>query len=401
MKPIYTLSLLLAGMLFTQSCTTSQSALRELNDDVYYTPSDDKYAKAPVENSNNDRKYGSQANPDSEGNYQRDSYRNPGNSAGDNYVNNNYYYNDYDNYNYHYSSRINRFYRPSVTFGYYDPFYSPFMRHNMGLGLSMHFGNSFMPYDPFFNPYYDPFFSPFNYGFYNPYSYYYMNPYNSYNRGYMHGYYDSRYMYGNNWSSGNTGRGTGGGGGSSNTYYGPRGTQGGHNILNSGANSLPDRFKRETPVKENNPRGGNLPSTDQPKQENGVSRPRFDSQPRYDAPRSNDNNTYERAPEKERPRFDRNNTPYENKQPSYSTPKNNNTPNPSYEAPKQNSTPRFEQRQNTTPRFEQRQQTRPQNDNYSTPRNNNSAPSMPRNDNYSTPRNNGGGGGGGSSPRRF
>ncbi|MGZ5242523.1 MAG: hypothetical protein ACXWW0_01515 [Bacteroidia bacterium] len=295
MKTIYTLGFVLISSLFTQSCTTSQSSLRELNDDVYYTPADDKFAKAPVENNASDKKYGSETNPDAEGNYKKDSYRNQGNGSGDTYINNNtnyYYDNDYEYSNFPYSSRMNRFYRPSMTFGYYDPFYTPY-RYNSGLGLSLYFGTGYNYYDPFYNPYYDPFFSPYSYGYYNPYNYYY-DPYAAYNRGYWHGYYDNNYYKGgSNWSGG----GSGSGGSGRNTYYGPRGQQGGHNILNSGANSLPDRFKKETPVKDNKPGIGNTPTINQPKQENNnLSKPRFDSQPKYDAPKNDNNKTYERAP---------------------------------------------------------------------------------------------------------
>ncbi len=122
-------------------------------------------------------------------------------SSGGNNITNNYYGDEYN-----YSSRIRRFYGPTVSVGYYDPFYSnfyyndPFYSPSISFGLGINYG--FGCYDPF---YYSAFYC-------NPYRYY-ANPYFAYGGygGFYNGYNDG-YYYGGGSYSGST----------KNVIYGPR-----------------------------------------------------------------------------------------------------------------------------------------------------------------------------------
>lgn len=112
---------------------------------------------------------------------------------------NNEYYDPNDDY--YYSNRINRFYRPSMGFGYYDPFYSGGFGYGMGMGMGMGMGyGGFGYYDPF----YSDFYSPFGWGnsFYNPW-------YGSMYGGYYGMGYNSWYLndlYWGDWDHNNQGK---------------------------------------------------------------------------------------------------------------------------------------------------------------------------------------------------
>ena len=119
-------------------------------------------------------------------------------------INNYYYDSEYGDYgDYYYTNRINRFYRPSIGFGFYDPMWSY---------------NSWGYYDPFYSDWYYPYSS---FGWYSSwYSPYY---YSSWYSPWYSPWYSSRwynpYWYGNDYWYG-------GGGGyydrGDNYYYGHR-----------------------------------------------------------------------------------------------------------------------------------------------------------------------------------
>jgi hypothetical protein len=226
------------------------------NDDLYYTPSKktqdfqpektiddytpvDKPYEEPPYSTPDGQQFDGTGNAD---NYDYN-YNNNGTSQqrkgistdsyddgyGNTYITNNYYGDYYDDQYPDYTARMNRYYSPTVGFGYYNCYYDPFW------------------YDPFWNPawgwnswYYQPGFnisfgwgwgSPWfgnrwnNWGWGNPYygwgwnNWGWGNPYwNGYNHGYWHGYHDG--YYGNYWNSGLYGNNFGNS--SNNSYYGPR-----------------------------------------------------------------------------------------------------------------------------------------------------------------------------------
>lgn len=117
---------------------------------------------------------------------------------------NNDYYNGSDN-DYYYSNRINRFYRPSMGMGYYDPWFSGggFGYGGMGYGMGMGMGYG-MGYGGYYDPFYSDFYSPFGFGssWYNPwYSPWYGG---MYGMGYG-GWYGNDF-YGNGWNYNNPGK---------------------------------------------------------------------------------------------------------------------------------------------------------------------------------------------------
>ncbi len=157
---------------------------------------------------------------------------------------NNYYGDVYEDNGGYFSTRIQRFHRPMLGFGYYSPAYCGFYNDpfwnpgwNIGFGWSNGFGPSWGVgygwgfgggfYDPFFNPWFDPWFSPYygfgGWGFNNPYAW-----------GYRNGYWDGRNDAGF-WNGGNAW------GGNRNTVIrGPRPGRGGI-VSTAGGRTVPTR----------------------------------------------------------------------------------------------------------------------------------------------------------------
>lgn len=171
-------------------------------DPDYYVQSENTSTDYLVE----DYEAGQYVSYDDEPNYS-ETIENPDGTSN---ITNNYYgsdgYGDY--YDYSYSARINRFYNPYGSFGYYSPCYVGFY------------------YDPWYNPWYRPSLY-FSYGWgYPSYGYYpYNNYWYGYNNGYYNGYWDGYYAsnyYGSNGSYYYGPRNSG----SSNSGYGRTGSNG-------------------------------------------------------------------------------------------------------------------------------------------------------------------------------
>ena len=420
MKRTFYLGFALVAAAALQSCSSSKSAFRDVKDDVYYVQSDDKYYKgesAPEEVSkgsfSDERSdYDSKQNPNSESEYRKDS-RILEDKGGDTYINNNYY-NDNSGYNdFYYTSRIRRFYHPSATFGYHNPYYYYGYRYRPGWNIGFSYGYPSW-YDPFYSPYscYDPFWGPTwsNY-YYDPYfyPYYYSpyySPYYSYNKGYYDGYYSNWNNWGgNNWGGNNwggSGSGSGSGGGI-NTYYGPRNMQGSHNILNTGMRNAPPRVrKEEEPIKIENkpqdiqkdqPRGvatddkpvlqpGNeagenpkttvvpesretVPTDDDNQNPNTEWKTRYNTpineRPKFDKPAgTGDIDSKPQQDQPQQPRFDQPKEPESKPEPRYQQPR--------YQEPKEQ--PRYEQPKYEQPRHEQPKYEQPkQQPRYEQPKN--------------------------------
>ncbi len=186
--------------------------------------------------------------PDLDGDYYFKSSFNKGKNNDRDYYDD---YDDYDEYSYHYSSRIRRFHRPFIGFGYYDPcyvdlyyynaisYYDPFWSPGINYliydnpfsyrrGLSWAFGwNAWRgPYVSFsynYNPWRNHWYSPWNRSYYDPWYYghntYVVNNYYGggwYGGGYYNNYYSNNY-YSPTWGGSNSYNT-----GSNNTYYGAR-----------------------------------------------------------------------------------------------------------------------------------------------------------------------------------
>lgn len=174
MKQFQVMVVGLALLVFLSSCSKSITALKNSEDDVYYTPKDDKFLaskhdkerlerEATLAKINGQNDVLNSYNPD----YQR--------TEVDPY--------DFDDYSY--SHRIDRFYYPQSGYNYSDPYYCP--NNPNGYAAQMH-RNGW--YDPFYNPYYntvDPYCGHgFSNNYYNPYGNYYN--YNGYSSGWYSGY---------------------------------------------------------------------------------------------------------------------------------------------------------------------------------------------------------------------
>jgi hypothetical protein len=131
MKTKYTLAMLLfLGAAGIQGCSSTRTTTSTpaSGDDVYYNPGDGP-ATTTTTTTTTQKKYArdnddrSRSDTDNYRNKRGNSYYQSGGSSsgGTTIINNNYYSDD----DYPYTSRLNRFYNPSVSFGYYDPFYSP------------------------------------------------------------------------------------------------------------------------------------------------------------------------------------------------------------------------------------------------------------------------------------
>lgn len=260
-----------AALLILAGCSSSRQTTGSL-DDVYYNPDNEEhvaaynnYAQSSVPEDNRTHT----PNPDAEDYYYQDQqtkretyerYDEYDEEEGNTIINNNNYYYEHND-PFYYSNRIRRFSGPSLGFGYYDPFYSPwYYSSRPGWSLSFSFG-----YDPYWHdPWYRPSYYPghmFDHHFYGPpfghspyYGYNPYNPYYGYNP-YSYGYYDPYYSgYNNGWNTGywgnkgdnstpvggNTGRGT---------MYGPRGNTGtnvprDNNLRGTGNNGRVDKESR-------------------------------------------------------------------------------------------------------------------------------------------------------------
>jgi len=197
------------------------------------------------------------------------SYRDNGYASGDNYYSRDYdngyddeTYNDLEDYDYYYASRIRRFHRPTLGFGFYDPFlvdmyyYDPFYSGYYYPGTSIYINlggyndywgwrrwhrwrnwNSYFYWSNPVTRYYTyldwcgPGYSPWGWNSYNAYNYYggwnagfgnwgYSNYWNNYyyaNCPLGGGYYNGGYYGNGHYTGGNNGNNHGG-------YYGPRQT---------------------------------------------------------------------------------------------------------------------------------------------------------------------------------
>jgi hypothetical protein len=272
------------------------SASAQNNDDLYFRPSDKKtpdsytsektpesYApivEKPYEEPpfyNNDDVNSTDATTNTYDGYQ---LREPGTSTsysdGNTYITNNYYGDTYEDYNY--TTRLRRFYNPSIGFGYYNNFYDPFWNDpfwrssfgwgsgwNSGWGVSFGWGNPGFGWG-WNNP-------NFGWGWGNAWSPYWGwggawnnpwgwgggwgNPYwNGYNNGYWNGWNDVFFAGGGRWNSGGW---YGNSGNSNGSYYGPRRTSGSATSTNNGVRgetvtSGPRIIRSEVPVTNNNDR---------------------------------------------------------------------------------------------------------------------------------------------------
>ncbi|MDX2443493.1 MAG: hypothetical protein QNK30_06800 [Bacteroidales bacterium] len=159
-----------------------------LADDVYYSPKDEKRAaKKAAKNADAVATVAvAEAVPTNQG-FESATYMEPQNSVsgvyngdtleletfeyenGDKELVVNNYYDDYYSDNTDYTSRISRFYGPSVGLGYYSPYYGPTFSFGMGVGMGFGFGMGFgygygggyyggyyggYPYYPYYNPCY-------------------------------------------------------------------------------------------------------------------------------------------------------------------------------------------------------------------------------------------------------
>lgn len=182
--------------LILSSCSTGFFATSGY-DDIYYSPKDEPVVVVEKKSNVADNgRYEAIENYEPKNAGNRDMvldedtlyYENYGESAPDQYVENNY---DNDYY-YPYSSRIYRFHRPYVEFGYYnsfyDPWYDPFYFDFWPMSYNSFYYPSFWsPY--YYSPYY---YSPYYmYDYYSPYSYFYSPYYNGY-YGYGSPYYAHR-----------------------------------------------------------------------------------------------------------------------------------------------------------------------------------------------------------------
>ncbi len=265
-----------------------------------------------------------------------------------------------------YSARFNRFYRPSMNFGYYSPYYSsfgfgyPYSGFSMSFGTGWGFGN-YGFYDPWYNPWYNPYY----YGGFG-----YVNPYYGYNRFYSP--YYSPYFYGSNREFGrNVQQGRRGGlnhgYGSGSTPGGTRPDRGGmrpadRGTINEGRNGNENqgggirpnrdirpgvegntpRFNTDdapgTPNNRSNARPSikDGPGSVGPREDNGQARPNRPnidtSRPRFNAPGQSP------APARQRPNYDDNRR---NSQPDRPAPKKEYSPSnnsrPSYSPPSRGS----------------------------------------------------------------
>ena len=171
-------TILLGIVIVLGSCSSSSY----LADDVYDSPKDEK--NAARNNSNEVATYAvAEAVPSNQG-FESVTYTEPGNTVsgvlngdtleletfeyenGDKELVVNNYYDNYYSDNVSYSSRLNRFYGPSVGLGYYSPYYGPSFSLSMGMGFGFGFGFGYgygggyypgypyYPYYPYYSPYY-------------------------------------------------------------------------------------------------------------------------------------------------------------------------------------------------------------------------------------------------------
>ncbi len=237
------ISLLIVGSILTVSCSTTNMTYTSPNstDDLYYSKADAKaepifheevqvqdmspanssrYGEEPqVQNPSSQNYYNQEQNNTSNPNTQNPNYSTNSESYTDENgktVINNYYGDVYEDDGGYYSTRIQRFHRPFVGFGYYspaycgfynDPFWSPGWSigfgYSYGWGASWNMGFNYGWYDPFYSPWYDPWYNPW-------YGYGGWGGYNAYRWGYRDGYWDGRND--GNWYNGN------------NSYYGNKNT---------------------------------------------------------------------------------------------------------------------------------------------------------------------------------
>lgn len=175
-------TILLGIVIVLGSCSSSSY----LADDVYYSPKDEN--NAAKNNSNEVATYAvAEAVPSNQG-FESVTYTEPGSTVsgvlngdtleletfeyenGDKELVVNNYYDNYYSDNVSYSSRLNRFYGPSVGLGYYSPYYNPWswgpsFSFGMGMGFGFGFGFGYgygygggyypgYPYYPYYPPYY-------------------------------------------------------------------------------------------------------------------------------------------------------------------------------------------------------------------------------------------------------
>jgi hypothetical protein len=222
---------MLVGMSFSVKAQTDP-----YDDDIYYSTKDKKHYVSHINASDINKSNASSSassNQNSAGN-QNYSGNNSGNNyssgnsnasgsngsvsknSGDTYITN--------NYNGSYSTRLRRFYGPSVGLSYYNSFYDPFAYsypyygynafgygYPYSSGFSIGFGWGSPGYTCFNSGYcgYNSFgyggYNSFGYGGYNPYGYnnfgYGYNGFNSYNNGFYNGYNYGLYnSYNNNYT---------------------------------------------------------------------------------------------------------------------------------------------------------------------------------------------------------
>ena len=312
MKTLSYLFIVLATIV--SSCSSTNQAVKNTSDDVYYSSKDAKAEReakkaeaekqaaaaqaAPAQSAAKTSTDGyTQTTNTSENNTSQssDDYYDPNaktssttTSGGNTYVTNNYNdsYDADDYYDYQYSSRIRRFHSPSTYWGYYDPFYTNTYFYNYtpscyGTSIYMGYnfwspsyttviyntgfvwGNSWGGYSNYGYGYNNLWNDPWAYGYYNPYSYGY--GYGGYNHGYNNGYangywdgyhngaYNSPYYYYNSYEK-------------KNTYYGPRNAtaSNGHRGSDVPA-TFGDHFERENALTRGHDLDGRKPTTECPK----------------------------------------------------------------------------------------------------------------------------------------
>ena len=172
-------TILLGIVIVLGSCSSSSY----LADDVYYSPKDEKRA---AKNSGDVATYAvAEAVPSSQG-FESATYTEPGGTVsgvlngdtleletfeyenGDKELVVNNYYDNYYSDNVSYSSRLNRFYGPSVGLGYYSPYYNPWsygpsfslsmgMGFGFGFGFGYGYGGGYYPGYPYYS-YYPPYY---------------------------------------------------------------------------------------------------------------------------------------------------------------------------------------------------------------------------------------------------
>ncbi len=224
MKTFVKLSFLIP--LFLTACSGTYQTAR-VHDDIYFSPSNAEMiaenapeknvtaieiitddASQPASSYNDNYSEDKMAYQEDSGNHQYEYIDEPIESdsyydENGNLVINNYYLDGY-HHDYFYESRIRRFHRNWVHFGYYDPYFTNMYWYNYD---PFFYGSSiYMGYDPFFSfgyypgSYYSWGYRPwawahygYGWGYGNPWGMY--GNYYGYNAGYHRGYWDSYYGY--------------------------------------------------------------------------------------------------------------------------------------------------------------------------------------------------------------